>query len=147
MLYLDYENPFDQLRKFALYIDADFKEHQDSAVLEFDNNFGKGKIITYNIFKGLTVRVYDVTFAEDFKMSKKEFSKSTIYFLYLYCVHGYFLHKFEEDEEYKNILKNKMLFFPACNNINNEVIMPANVHLGMTAIFLKDDISSYQEKT
>ena len=144
MLYLDYENPFDQLRKFALYIDADFKEHQDSAVLEFDNNFGKGKITTYHIFKGLTVRVYDVTFAEDFKMSKKEFSKSTIYFLY--CVHGYFLHKFEEDEEYKNIAEKQNVILSSITNIDNEVIMPANVHLRMTAIFLKDDISSYKKK-
>lgn len=138
MLYLDYNHRFDQLRKLAIYLNADFKEFQDAATLTFNNEFGKGRISSYNIYNGLSVRVYDVVFAKDMHISKKEYADSTIYFLY--CVEGHFFHRFENQADHVKIKKRQNVILSSISDTNNEVIFPGNVHLGMTAIFLKENI-------
>ncbi|WP_419211298.1 BLUF domain-containing protein [Maribacter sp. X9] len=144
MLYIDYNNPFDQLRKIAFHLGADFKENEDSAILELNNRFGKGQIITYNIFKGLCVRVYNITFFEEIKISKQEYAANTIYFLY--CVKGHFFHKFESETQEIKISQKQNIILSSITNVPNEITFPANVEIGMSAIFLKQDLTISDKK-
>lgn len=138
MLYINFEHPFDQLRKLALSLDADFKEHQDSAVLTLNNSTGKGHVTTYNVFDGLNVRVYDITFNKELKITKMEQDPSIIYFLY--CVKGHFFHKFEHQEENNKIYPKQNVIFSSEANSTNIVTFPANVQLKMSAIFIKNKV-------
>ena len=135
MLYINFEHPFDQLRKLALSLNADFKEYQDSAILTLNNDLGKGHISTYNVFEGLNVRIYDITFNEDFKITKMEQNPSIIYFLY--CIKGHFFHKFENQEDYTKIYPKQNVIFSSAPKSPNIVTFPANVHLRLSAIFVK----------
>lgn len=138
MLYINFEHPFDQLRKLALSLGADFKENQDSAVLTLDNEVGKGNVTTYNVFEGLNVRVYDITFTKDLKITKMEQDPSVIYFLY--CVKGHFFHRFENEEEPNKIYPKQNVIFSSASNSPNIVIFPANVHIRLSAIFVKEKV-------
>lgn len=144
MLFIDYDHPFDQLRKIALHLDADFKENEDFALLELDNQYGKGQIITYNIFNGLSARVYNITFFEDIKITKQEYASNTIYFLY--CTKGYFFHKFQNDSNEIRIGQKQNIILSSVSNIPNEITIPSHVELGMSAIFLQQDITISDKK-
>ena len=144
MLYINFEHPFDQLRKLALSLDADFKEYQDSAILTLDNSLGKGQVTTYSVFEGLNVRVYDIVFNEDLKISKMEQDPSIIYFLY--CVKGHFFHRFEDQENHNKIYPRQNVIFSSASQSPNIVTFPAKVHLKLSAIFVRDKMGDSNSK-
>ncbi|RRQ48667.1 helix-turn-helix domain-containing protein [Maribacter algicola] len=138
MLHINFEHPFDQLRKLALNLGADFKEYQDSAVLTLDNALGKGHVTTYSVFEGLNVRIYDITFTEDLNISKMEQDPSIIYFLY--CVKGHFFHRFEDQENPNKIHPRQNVIFSSAAETPNIVTFPAKVHLKLSAIFVREKV-------
>lgn len=138
MFHIDFEHPFDQLRKLAVSLNADFIENQDSAVLTIDNKVGKGNIITYNIYEGLNVRVYDITFNEEIIINKKEQDSSVVYFLY--CVKGHFSHQFKGEEEINTIHPKQNVIFLSEAGSTNIVTLPGNTQLKFSAIFLNSKI-------
>ena len=72
MLYINEAEEIEQLRKMSLYLNADFIEGVDSAKLEFDNEFGKGKISTFIVFPGLIAKSYDIKLAKELKFNKRK---------------------------------------------------------------------------
>lgn len=135
MLNVDYNNHLDQLRKLALRFNAEFQEFQDCAFLTLDNAFGKGRISAYTICNGLSVSVYDVVFENEYIISKKEYADDTICFMY--CVEGHLYYRHENHQNRVQIEKKQNVIL---SNVNNEISIPKKVHLGMTAIYLKENI-------
>ncbi|MDC6405913.1 MULTISPECIES: BLUF domain-containing protein [Maribacter] len=144
MLHINFEHPFDQLRKLALSLGADFKEYQDSAILTLDNLVGKGTVTTYSVFEGLNVRVYDITFNEELKISKMEQDPSIIYFLY--CVKGHFFHRFENQENNNKIYPRQNVIFSSAAKSPNIVTFPGKVHLRLSAIFVREKMAESNSK-
>lgn len=138
MLNIDFEHPFDQLRKLALSLNADFKEEQDSAVLTLDNEIGKGTIINYMIYEGLTLRVYDIIFNDEIVLTKTEKGSSVIYFIY--CVKGHFHHKFADKEKLNKIYPKQNVIFLSEVGATHVTTLPAKTHLKFSAIFLDSKI-------
>ncbi|UWX56224.1 BLUF domain-containing protein [Maribacter litopenaei] len=135
MLFIDFEHPFDQLRKLSLRLNGDFKESQDSAILTLDNEVGKGKITSYNIYNGLNVRVYDVFFNEEIVINKKESDSLIIYFLY--CVKGHIYHKFEGEGELERINTKHNVIFSSSPKATNVIVLPAKTQIKLSVIYLK----------
>ena len=138
MFQINFEHPFDQLRKLAVSVKADFRENQDSAIMTLDNEVGKGSVITYNIYEGLNVRVYDIIFNDEVIINKKEKDSSVVYFLY--CVKGHFSHQFKGNEEVNQIHPKQNVIFLSEAGATNIVTLPAKTPLKFSAIFLNSTI-------
>ncbi|UZO79476.1 BLUF domain-containing protein [Aquimarina sp. ERC-38] len=138
MLYLNEDSPIEQLRKLAVFLDADFNEGSGVATLSLDNKNGLGYINTYSIYSGLTVRTYNVRFAKETKFSKLEESSNPVYFLY--CVEGYYYHKFEGESSFMKINKMQNIILTSAPETTNEIVLPANVKLRFSVIFLQSEL-------
>lgn len=139
-------NTFDHFKNLAVQLSADFQEFRDSAFLTFDNEFGKGQISTYTICNGLSVIAYDVVFKNEIHIPKPkcEYADSTVCFLY--CLEGHFSYKFYNQENRIKIEKKQSVILSSASNVSSQVIVPANVHLKLTAIFLNENIDVNGEK-
>ena len=136
MLYINAAQEIEQLRNMSLYLKADFIEGVDSAKLEFDNQFGKGKISTFVVLPGLVVKTYDIQLLKELKFSKKETLSNPIYFIY--CVKGHYFHGFQSDKNLDRISNNQNVILNSSNETDHYVIMPTNVHIKISLIFLDE---------
>ncbi|XLS30767.1 BLUF domain-containing protein [Flavobacteriaceae bacterium M23B6Z8] len=140
MIFINTHNPIEQLRRLSVFLEADFTESPGTASLRLDNKNGSGFINTFDIYEGLSVRTYNITFTKELKFSKEEEQTLPIYFLY--CVEGYYYHKFEGSDEYRKICEMQNVIISSISGINNEIILPANVHLKLSVIFLNKNFDS-----
>ncbi len=134
MLNIKEVTPANQLRKLAVYLDADFTEDLGASKLLLENTNGKGYITSHVIFPGLEVRTYDITLSKEIIFTKDETHMNPLYFLY--CVEGFFYHKFGNTEEVSKIGHMQNVILSSAKNEQNIITIPADVKLCMTVIFL-----------
>ena len=134
MLYINKSEEIEQLRKMSLYLKADFVEGVDSAKLEFDNEFGKGKISIFIVFPGLLAKSYDINLTKELKFSKREVDTNPIYFIY--CVKGHYYHGFENEENLDKIACNQNVILTSSTEVDHKILMPPEIHIKFSAIFL-----------
>ncbi|TVZ52132.1 BLUF domain-containing protein [Dokdonia sp. Hel_I_53] len=132
MLNISELTPADQLRKLAVFLEADFSESLGASKLVLDNDNGKGVITNHVIFSGLVVRTYNIKLSEEFIFTKDESQMNPLYFLY--CIEGYFYHKFENTDKVNKIGHLQNVILSSATDEQNTIILPANVQISMTAI-------------
>ncbi len=134
MLHIETNDEIEQLRQMANYFLADFKESHNSARFTFDNEHGKGHISTYQVFPGLVAKVYNVKLTKELKFTKKEKGDHPTYFIY--CVKGYYYHKFENESTLEKISKNQNVILSGNNLNGHEIFLPSDVDLQISILFL-----------
>ena len=137
MLYINEAEEIEQLRNMSLYLNADFIEGVDSAKLEFDNEFGKGKISTFIVFPGLIAKSYDIKLDKELKFNKKEAGTNPVYFIY--CVKGHYFHGFDDDQNLDKISSNQNVILTGSTEVDHQVVMPPEVHIKISIIFLNKE--------
>ncbi|MBP2832452.1 BLUF domain-containing protein [Aquimarina sp. U1-2] len=137
MLHVERNDEIEQLRQMSKYFEADFIEDFNLACLDFDNKHGKGYISTYQMFPGLTAKTYNVCLAKELKFTKKETDITPTYFIY--CVEGHYLHKFTSDPAHHKIHQNQNVILSGGFNEGHEIVLPAEVHLKISIIFLSPE--------
>ncbi len=134
MLHIETNDEIEQLRQMANYFHADFRESHNSAKFTFDNEHGKGYISTYQVFPGLVAKVYNVKLTKELKFSKKEKGDHPTYFIY--CVKGYYYHKFKNESALEKISKNQNVILSGNNLNGHEIFLPSDVDLQISILFL-----------
>ncbi|MBP2834154.1 BLUF domain-containing protein [Aquimarina sp. U1-2] len=137
MLHIEKNDEIEQLRQMANHLGADFIENYNSAKLTFDNHHGKGFISTYQIFSGLIAKVYNLRLTKELKFTKKEVDNHPTYFVY--CVKGYYFHKFENESVLEKIAKNQNVILSGNHFDGHEIYLPSEVDLQISILFLSAD--------
>ena len=139
MSYLNENSAIKELQKMSISMSADFYEEKGAAKLEVDNEHGKGVIYTYTIYPDLSVRIYNIEFGRDFAFSKNDTLDNSL--CLMYCLNGYFYHKFGAKDEFLKIEKNKNIIIKSSSDRRNFVTLPKGVHLQISTIFITEEAS------
>ena len=141
MLKIEEKRPIQQLRIMSLHLKGSFQEGLNAALLKLNNQNGKGRIFTYEMMKGLSVRCYNITFKKDLSFRIGGGADAPVYMLY--CLEGYYFHKFSEEEEPKRISRGQNVILSARDNDINVVTLPKNIQLKLSVIIIeKHDFSN-----
>lgn len=130
-------NVTENLRTHSLQWDSDFIEGNGTSQLILNGKIGEGTITSYDISPELACLVYDATFFKEIRFEKDEAQMNPVYFLY--CLEGYYYHKFSEDDDVKKLSRLQNVVVASGKNTKNIVVLPANVKLKMTVIFILKD--------
>ncbi|MDO1501353.1 BLUF domain-containing protein [Winogradskyella maritima] len=122
------------LRKMSIGWGGKFTEGFGTARLDLDNQVGKGCISSYDILPGLSVNTYNVRFKKEVRFSKNEEQMNPLYFLY--CLKGYFYHRFGDDGEMKKVSEMQSVVLTSSIDQTNDVVLPANTDLQISVIIL-----------
>ncbi|WP_027393210.1 BLUF domain-containing protein [Aquimarina latercula] len=141
MLRIEKNDEIEQLRQMANHFRADFKEYYNSGKLVLDNERGKGYISTYQVFPGLVAKTYNVRFNKELKFIKNEKGEHPIYFIY--CVKGYYFHKFGNEDSLEKISKSQNVILSGNELDGHEIILPGNVDLEISILFL--NVSKFEK--
>ena len=144
MLHIKANTATEQLRKLSVFLKGDFKENHGAAQMILDNENGKGYVNSFDIVPGLLVRTYNIEFYKEVRFQKDEESANPIYFLY--NLEGYYYHKFSDEESPQKIGEKRNVILCSSSKIDNEVILPPNVPLKLSVIFLMPNQLSFDEK-
>lgn len=137
MLHVERRDEIDQLRQMANHLEADFIEDDGAAVLNFDNAHGKGRLTTYQVFPGMVAKTYDVNFTKELRFTKKEKGGTPSYFIY--CVSGYYYHKFSNELSLEKISENQNVILTSSKVYGHEIILPSGVDLKISLIFIDEE--------
>ena len=135
MLRIDEKRPLEQLRTMSVHLKGDFKEGQSAALLRLDNENGRGRIFTYEMVKGLSVRCYDINFNKDLSFRIGGGADAPIYMLY--CLEGHYFHKFSEESEAQRISRGQNVILSARDNDLNVVTLPKKINLKLSVIIIE----------
>jgi len=134
MLDLIEDSNSNHVREMAAHFNAVLDEGNDASTITMDNHLAKGFISSYQIFNGLSVWVYNVTFLSDFKVDLGQSENNPYYFCY--NVKGHFFHRFGDQVEFKKILQNQNMMALGSSETSVKVIFPANVELKIAVIIV-----------
>lgn len=137
MLYINEAEEIEQLRKMSLYLNADFIEGVDSAKLEFDNEYGEGKVSTFIVFPGLIVKSYNIKLKKELKFDKREVLTSPVYFIY--CVKGHYYHGFDNSSDLDKISSNQNVIIKGSTKVDHKIIIPPDIHIKISFIILNEE--------
>lgn len=137
-------NVTENLRAHSLQWGSDFIEGNGTSQVILNGKIGEGTITSYDISTELACLVYDATFFEEIRFEKDEAQMNPVYFLY--CLEGYYYHKFSEEEDVKKLSRLQNVVVASGKNAKNIVILPANVKLKMTVIFILRDQLTKKKK-
>jgi AraC-like DNA-binding protein len=118
----------------AVHFNAELDEGNDASTITMNNKKANGFISSYQVFPGLTVWVYNITFRSDFKVCLELSKGGPIYFSY--NVKGHFLHRFLDEEEFSEILQNQHMIVMGDSKAGVEIIFPANIKLEIAVIII-----------
>ena len=135
MLQISEKRPIEQLRMMSVHLKADFKEGLNAGLLKLNNDKGKGKIFTYEMLKGLSVRCYNILFNNDLSFRVGGGSDAPIYMLY--CLEGHYFHKFSQQDEAQRISRGQNVILSARENDMNVVTLPKGVNLKLSVIIIE----------
>ena len=130
-------NVTENLRTHSIQWGSDFIEGNGTSQVILNGKIGEGTITSYNISPELACLVYDATFFKEIRFEKDEAQMNPVYFLY--CLEGYYYHKFSEDDDVKKLSRLQNVVVASGKTTKNIVILPANVKLKMTVIFILKD--------
>lgn len=122
----------------SAYFDTELEEENDASTISLNNRYGSGFISSHQIFKGLTVWVYNITFQSDFKINLG-LSKDRPYY-FCYNVKGHFLHRFGKVEEFVKVLQNQNMIVVSSPEATVEIVFPANVKLEIAVIIVDTNL-------
>ncbi|KKL80788.1 hypothetical protein LCGC14_2001270, partial [marine sediment metagenome] len=135
MLRIDEKRPIEQLRIMSVYLKGDFQEGLNAALLKVDNEKAKGRIFTYEMLKGLSVRCYNINFKKEFSFRIGGGADAPIYMLY--CIEGHYFHRFSEQDEAKRISRGQNVILSARDNDLNVVTLPKDTALKLSVIIIE----------
>ncbi len=127
MLNLEENQSSSNLLKIAAYFNAELDEVNDNSTITMDNDKGKGFISSYQIFKGLSVWVYNITFQNDFNV-KLELSEDSPYY-FCYNVRGYYSHQYDNQKVFTKVLQNQNMIIVGSPKTSAQITFPANIKL------------------
>jgi AraC-like DNA-binding protein len=122
------------VKEMAIYFDAKLDEGNDASTISMNNDKAIGFISSYQIFAGLSVWIYNITFGEDFIVDLEMADYSPYYFSY--NVKGSFLHKLSNEEEFVNILQNQNMIVVGGHKTSAKLIFPKNIKLKIAVIII-----------
>ena len=132
MLHLEEDSDINHLKNIAAYFKADLDESNDASTITMDNDKGKGFISSYQLFNGLSVGVYNITFLKDFKINLALMPDGPIYFCY--AIKGQFLHRYGELDELSKVLQNQSMIVIGSPNNSAQLTFPKNIKLEIAVI-------------
>ncbi|MHA7055681.1 BLUF domain-containing protein [Aquimarina sp. M1] len=141
MLHIERNDDIEQLRQIANQFNADFSEYDNSGKLVLDNVHGEGYIATYQVFPGLVAKTYNIRFAKELKFIRNEQDDHPIYFIY--CVKGYYFHKFKNEATLEKISKNQNVILSGSELEGHEIILPSNTDLEISILSL--NVSKFEK--
>ena len=127
MLNLEENESSSNLLKMAEYFNAELDEANDNSTITMDNDKGKGFISSYQIFKGLSVWVYNITFQNDFNV-KLELSEDSPYY-FCYTVKGYYSRQYGDQKVFTKVLQNQNMIIVGSPTTSAQITFPANIKL------------------
>ncbi|CAI8387377.1 MAG: HTH-type transcriptional regulator MetR [Polaribacter sejongensis] len=133
-LRLKEETNSDHLREMADYFNAELDEGYNGSTITMDNEKAKGFISSYQVFSGLSVWVYNITFLSDFKVELGMSEESPYYFCY--NVQGQFLHRFGGESEFHTALQNQNMIVVGASDTSAQLVFPANIKLKIAVIII-----------
>lgn len=119
----------------SVYLKGDFQEGLNAALLKVDNEKAKGRIFTYEMLKGLSVRCYNINFKKEFSFRIGGGADAPIYMLY--CIEGHYFHRFSEQDEAKRISRGQNVILSARDNDLNVVTLPKDTALKLSVIIIE----------
>lgn len=120
------------LKKISEELKAEYNEFYGCAWLKIDNEIGKGTIWTFDIFPGMSVIIFDITFKADFSFQFEKDAISPMYFVF--CNEGNLKQKFAEEDEFTDINKNKNVILKGISNGNLTIDLPKDTPLKISFI-------------
>jgi AraC-like DNA-binding protein len=138
-------NITENLRAHSLEWDSDFIEGNGTSQVILNGEIGEGTVTSYTISPELGCLVYDATFFKEIRFEKDEAQMNPVYFLY--CLEGYYYHKFSEEDDVKKLSRLQNVIIASGKNTRNIVVLPANVKLKMTVIFVLKNKLDKNENT
>jgi AraC-like DNA-binding protein len=138
-------NITENLRSHSLQWNSDFVEGNGTSQVILNGEIGEGTITSYEISSELACLVYDATFFKEIRFEKDEAQMNPVYFLY--CLEGYYFHKFSEEDDVKKLSRLQNVVVASGKTTKNIIVLPANVKLKMTVIFILRDQLKINKKT
>lgn len=119
------KNTFSHLYHIAEHFEVKVENSNNTSTIRLDNHKAKGFISTYQLFQGLSVLVYNITFQSDFQINLELLKGGQYYFCY--SVKGRFFHRFGNQKKNDKILHNHNMFVTSGVETSAQVIYPANI--------------------
>ncbi|GAA0873051.1 hypothetical protein GCM10009117_21980 [Gangjinia marincola] len=124
----------EHLRSLAVYFEGDIKENYGAAMLTISNDKADGYISSYDILPGLSCRVYNITYKEEFKIDLKLSDKRLVYFCF--NVKGHLFHRFSKEEDFTKIEQNQNLIIISHPGFTAETVFAKDEKLEMCFVLI-----------
>ena len=127
----------DHLRIMANHFGATLEQGEGASSIRLKNHWGNGTIGCYDLFPGLTVWVYNLTFHRKFEVELALSEEGPIYFCY--NAKGDYGHRCSGQETVDTILENQNMIFSGCPSSNVYISFPTNKKLEIAVIVVDLD--------
>ena len=141
MLKILEKNPVEQARKLCVHLGGDFEEGLNVGLIKLDNKKGRGRIFTYELMPGLSVKAYDITLTDGLQFRVGGGTHSPIFMLY--CLEGHYYHQFLDSDSEQRISRGQNVILSSSNTSINLISLPKNIAIQLSVILVdRNEVSS-----